>query len=132
MSASRRRHDLLSKRLDQFTRMLQALGEGDVSALHRTRVATRRLREILPVLELKAELADRLGKRLKKVTGQLGTVRELDVLSDLVAALKVSGRSDPQVLRQVTSMIGGERKQAREALEAKLPTRDLERMARKI
>ena len=132
MSASRRRYDLLDKRLEQFTRMLHALGEGDVRALHRTRVASRRLREILPVLQLKADLADRLGRRLKKVTVQLGAVRELDVISDLVDELKAGGRCDPQVLRHVASAIGGERAQAREALSARLPTRDLERIARKL
>jgi CHAD domain-containing protein len=112
--------------------MLQALGEGDVRALHRTRVASRRLREILPVLQLKPELAERLGRRLKKVTAQLGAVRELDVLSDLVEELKAGGQCDPQVLRHVASAIGGERAQAREALYARLPTRDLERIARKL
>jgi CHAD domain-containing protein len=112
--------------------MLQALGEGDVRALHRTRVATRRLREILPVLQLKAELADRLGRRLKKVTVQLGAVRELDVLSNLMEELKAAGRCDPQALRRVASAIGRERTQARKKLYAKLPTRNLERIARKL
>src|SRR5438045_809149 len=90
MSASRRRYDLLHKRLEQFTQMLHALGEGDVRALHRTRVASRRLREILPVLQLKPQLADRLGRRLKKVTAQLGEVRELDVLSTLIHELRAA------------------------------------------
>jgi CHAD domain-containing protein len=112
--------------------MLHALGEGDVRALHRARVASRRLREILPVLQLKAELAERLGRRLKKVTVQLGAVRELDVLSDLMDELKAGGRCDPQVLRHVASTIGGERAQGRKALYARLPTRDLERIARKL
>ena len=112
--------------------MLQALGEGDVRALHRTRVATRRLREILPVLQLKAELADRLGRRLKKVTAQLGAVRELDVLSNLVEELKAAGRCDPQALRRVASAIGRERTGARKKLYTRLPTRDLERIARKL
>ena len=47
-------YELLHKRLERFTRMLQALGEGDVRALHRARVASRRLREMLPVLQLDA------------------------------------------------------------------------------
>ena len=34
------------------------LGEGDVRAIHRTRVASRRLREILPVLQLKADVCE--------------------------------------------------------------------------
>src|SRR5258708_37368893 len=126
MSSSRRRYDLLHKRLDQFTRMLQAAGDGDVRALHRTRVATRRLREILPVLQLKPDLVHRLGRRLKKVTVQLGAVRELDVLATLLDELQSAGEGDPQVLRRVAAAIAVERAQARERFRAKLPTRELE------
>jgi len=132
MSASRRRYKLLQKRLDQFTRMLHGLGEGDVRALHRTRVASRRLREMLPVLQLRPDLAERLGRRLRKVTERLGAVRELDVLAALVVELQDSGRYDSQVLRRVASFIADERVRGRARLGAKLPTRELDRIARKL
>jgi CHAD domain-containing protein len=132
MSSSQGRYELLTKRLKQFTRLLHALGEGDVRALHRTRVASRRLREILPVLQLKAEVADRLGRRLKKVTGRLGEVRELDVLAELTAELQKSGEHDPQALRRVASVISAERLGARDRFGAKLPTNELQRIARKL
>ena len=112
--------------------MLHALGEGDVRALHRTRVASRRLREILPVLQLKPDLAGRLGRRLKKVRARLGAVRELDVLAVLVDELQSSGAWDAQVLRRVAASITGERAQARERFQAKPPTRELEQIARKL
>jgi hypothetical protein len=89
-----RRYDLLNPRLERFTRMLHGLVDGDVRALHRTRVASRRLREILPVLELDPDVARRLGRRLRKVTERLGVVRELDVLSSLIEELHESGRHD--------------------------------------
>ena len=112
--------------------MLHGLAEGDVRALHRTRVATRRLREILPVLQLKPDLAERLGRRLKKVTTRLGPVRELDVLGQLTDELEESGRHDAQVLRRVSAAIAGECRQAREHLYAKLPTGELRRIADKL
>src|SRR3954462_14962363 len=74
MQASTRRYDLLHKRLDRFTQMLQALDEGNLHALHQTRVASRRLREILPVLQVNPDVARRLGRRLRKVTQRLGAV----------------------------------------------------------
>ena len=80
MPGSPRRYDLLRTRLDRFTRMLHGVERGDVRAIHRTRVATRRLREVLPILQLDATLARKLGRRLKRVTERLGAVRELDVL----------------------------------------------------
>ena len=132
MSASRRRSDLLQKRLEQFTRLLHELQEGDVRALHRTRVASRRLREILPVLQLKHDLAVRLGRRLRHVTAELGRVRELDVLLAVVAELRESGRHDTQALRRVATALTTEQSEARERLESRLPMGELRRLARKL
>ena len=132
MSATRRRSDLLQKRLDQFTSLLHELGEGDNRALHRTRVASRRLREILPVLQLKADVSSRLGRRLKHVTAELGRVRELDVLQTLVGELRESGRYDVQALRRVALALAAEQAQAREELDDRLPVSELERLGRKL
>jgi CHAD domain-containing protein len=132
MAASIRRYDLLHKRLERFTQMLQGLDEGDVHALHQARVASRRLREILPVLQVDADVARRLGRKLRKVTQRLGTVRELDVLSLLIDELQASGRYDTQALRRIASAIGEERAHAREKLLTKLPTEELHRIAGKL
>jgi CHAD domain-containing protein len=112
--------------------MLQSLGEGDVRALHQTRVASRRLREILPVLQIDSDAARRLGRRLRKVTRQLGGVRELDVLSLLVDELAASGRYDGQVIGRVGAFIGDERKRARNRLLDKLPLGEFRRIAGKL
>jgi CHAD domain-containing protein len=127
-----RRYDLLNPRLERFTRMLHGLAEGDVRALHRTRVASRRLREILPVLELDPDVARRLGRRLRKVTERLGAVRELDVLSSLIEELHESGRHDSATLARLASAIAEARARARDRLFAKLPTGELRRIANKL
>jgi CHAD domain-containing protein len=132
MPASTRRYDLLHKRLEQFTRMLHGLDEGGIRALHRTRVASRRLREILPVLQVDAVLARRLGRRLRKVTRRLGAVRELDVLCLLIGELQESGRYDGPAIRRLAAAVGDERARARDRLLAKLPTGELHRIARKL
>ena len=62
MAASTQRHELLRKRLDRFTRLLPGLEQGDVEALHHTRVASRRLRELLPVLQLDHDTIHRLNE----------------------------------------------------------------------
>src|SRR3954469_17584609 len=132
MPASTQRYDLLHKRLERFTQMLQGLDEGDARALHQTRVASRRLREILPVLQVEPEVASRLGRRLRKVTQRLGTVRELDVLSLLVEELSASGRYDQHAMRKVAAFVGEERKRARGRLVEKLPVQELRRIAGKL
>ena len=48
--------------------MLQGVEDGDVDALHRARVASRRLREVLPVLQLDSDVARKLNRRLRKIT----------------------------------------------------------------
>jgi CHAD domain-containing protein len=112
--------------------MLQALREGDLLAMHRTRVASRRLREILPVLELDSSVAARLGRRLKSVTVELGSVRELGVLVNLVAELQDSGQFDSKTLRMIGNAIAKAYADARERLFERLPVDGIERLARKL
>jgi CHAD domain-containing protein len=132
MQASTRRYDLLHKRLDRFTQMLQGLDEGDVGALHQTRVASRRLREIIPVLQVNPGVARRLGRRLRKVTQRLGAVRELDVLSLLIEELTASGRYDLQAMKKVASAVAEDRKRVRSRMSDKLPIDELRHIAGKL
>jgi CHAD domain-containing protein len=112
--------------------MLHELEKGDVRALHRTRVASRRLRELLPVLELDAALARKLGRRLRRVTDGLGSVRELDVLSLLLDELHESGRHGSSGLSRIATSVVRERNGARKRLRSKLPVAELWRVAEKL
>ncbi len=133
MAASTQRHDLLRKRLERFTRLLPALSEGDVNAVHRTRVAARRLRELLPILQLGHDDTDKLSRRLRKVTLHLGTVRELDVLLILIDELHESRRHDHAALARVAEDVARERTRTREKLLGrKLPVNELKHIARKL
>ena len=60
---------------------------GEAAAVHRARVATRRLREALPVLDGERRGVRRLRKDLRRLTRALGPVRELDVTLGLVVRL---------------------------------------------
>ena len=60
---------------------------GEAVAVHRARVATRRLREALPVLDGERRGVRRLRKDLRALTRSLGPVRELDVTLGLVVRL---------------------------------------------
>lgn len=88
MSASRQRIELLRDRLKSFTRLLRQVEQGDVRAIHRTRVATRRLRELIPILQLDQRTSARLLRDLRKATRALGRVRELDVTLQLLTDLR--------------------------------------------
>src|SRR6266705_3310076 len=73
--SSTRRYDLLRSRLDRFTRTLHGVESGEIGAVHRVRVASRRLRELLPVLEIEQAGALYLPERLHRVRLALKKLR---------------------------------------------------------
>ena len=132
MPVSTTRSELLKKRVDQFTRVLHGVEKGDVRALHQARVSSRRMRELVPMLQLDRKAARKLGRRLRKVTSRLGNVRELDVLILLIDELHVSGRRGSGGLGRVGVRVSKGRDEARKKLFAHLPITEMARMARKL
>jgi CHAD domain-containing protein len=120
------------QQVDAFARELGRIHEWDIEALHRARVASRRLREWLPLLGMDSGTARKLGRRLRKVTRQLGTVRELDVLSLAIQDLATDRRCSPPALNRVGAEVADTRITARERLTAKLPLAKMERLARSL
>jgi CHAD domain-containing protein len=132
MPLSSTRSELLKKRLDQFTRVLSAVEQGEVRGLHRARVASRRLRELLPMLQLEHDKSRKLSRRLRKVTRRLGAVRELDVLLLLVEELHVARRGRSGSLGRVGISVAKDRDDARKRLEARLPIDRMRRLGEKL
>jgi CHAD domain-containing protein len=120
------------KRLDAFAQEFPNIDQGSVEAVHRTRVASRRLRELLPLLALDRETTRNLGRQLRKVTKRLGILRELDVLAPLIEELQPDSRYSSAALKQVSAAVACARDAARERLAAKLPTAKLERLADRL
>jgi CHAD domain-containing protein len=70
-----------------------------MASLHQARVATRRLREALPLLS-KGTKQKKLERRVRKLTQALGPVRELDVAVQLLDEIGESGEiARPAVTR---------------------------------
>ena len=69
---------LIRQRLAALVRTLPAAQRGDVASLHQARVATRRLREALPIVT-SGERQRKLDRKVRRLTRALGPVRELDV-----------------------------------------------------
>jgi len=126
------RSALLKHRLDRFTRVLQGVDSGDVRSLHRARVASRRLREVIPVLQLDSDIASKLGRRLRKVTKRLGVVRELDVLLQLIEELHETRPQHRHALRRVGLVVSKARDEARKRLADHQPVDEMWRVARKL
>jgi CHAD domain-containing protein len=132
MPVSPRRYELLQKRLRAFTEMLHSLREGDRRALHQTRVASRRLREILPVLQIHHDLSAGLERRLRKVTDRLGPLRDQDVLLGLLEQLAESERYSASAVKAIEITVVQRRRQLRDRLGVKNLTVETARIAKKI
>jgi CHAD domain-containing protein len=132
MAVSPTRYDLLRARLERFSHALPGVETRDIKAVHRTRVASRRLRELLPVLQLDRENAAKLSHQLRKVTRRLGPVREADVMLLLIAELHESGRFHTPTLRLVQDAVRARRHKMLEKLPDKASTTSLRRLERKL
>ena len=69
---------MIRQRIAALTRMLPGAREGDVTSIHQARVATRRLREALPLVA-RGRSAVKLARAVRRLTRAMGPVRELDV-----------------------------------------------------
>jgi CHAD domain-containing protein len=122
----------LHKRVRVFSHKSKHLYDGDADALHRIRIASRRLRELLPVLRLGAHTTRQLNRKLRKVTKRLGAVRDHDVLIGLIEVLQRDRRYSRNALQAVQAVVEDQRRSASERLETKLPPATLQKIARRL
>src|SRR5262249_15325712 len=92
----------------------------------------RRLRAVLPLLEMEEPAARKMDRRLRRVTNRLGQVRELDVLSLLLDELHESGHHDVRALRHVRASIANDRSRAHRRMVEDVPPGELRRIATKL
>jgi CHAD domain-containing protein len=96
---------------------------GDPEAVHKMRVATRRLRSTLKTFKksFEPDLAARVGPELKWLAGQLGEVRDGQVLGHkLIASVEGEGPGFEPVAERVRAHLDAKVAAGREALEQDL------------
>ena len=77
---------LINMRVNEFLGHLPGVRNGDVTSIHDARVATRRLRELVPLVGGEhAPHIDDLADGLRVAGRRLGRVRELDVMFETLA-----------------------------------------------
>ena len=117
---------LLRQRLVSLLKAMPAAQAGDEMSVHQARVASRRLREALPVLGARADAdaLDRADKRVRRITRALGPVRELDVTLLLLAELEGKGAAPTRAIARVREAVIEERqKRRRDMLDEIKPSR---------
>lgn len=112
-----------------LTRAMPAVRKGDAEALHQARVATRRLREALPMLG-EGHKARRLSRKVRSLTKAFGTVRELDVALETLDEIEAWGLPTAAVQR-LRRAVRQERGDTQPALLASLERCNVEKLGRK-
>ena len=81
---------LLLRQIEKFQELLPAVRDGGSTAIHDARVATRRMRELVPLVVggLMPSDTERLDRTLRKATRRLGRARDMEVMLETLADLE--------------------------------------------
>ncbi len=124
---------VIQQRIKALARHLPAARAGDEVALHQARVATRRIRESLPVIA--ADRPGRLRKAerlIRRLTEALGPVRELDVTLALLDEFQRARIADRESLGRVRSLMRDERQRVHAALVERIDDTDVAKLERRL
>jgi CHAD domain-containing protein len=121
---------LIRQRLAALTRVLPAAQRGDVRSLHLARVATRRLREALPLVS-SGTRGRKLGRAVRRLTRALGPVRELDVALINLDELERSGDVSSTAITRLREAIGEERRRVHAEMRRSIDRVDLGRLTKR-
>jgi CHAD domain-containing protein len=125
---------LLKQRLVSMLTAMPAAQAGDETSVHQARVASRRLRQALPLLGVHAddEAIDRAGKRVRRITRALGPVRELDVTLLLLGELSRNGAAPERAIARVRAAVAEERLERRRAMLAAITPSKLDKLRKRL
>lgn len=125
---------LLERRTRALNRQLAAAVAGKDTGVHQARVASRRLREALPVLTegLQHTHAGKANRKIRRLTQALGTVRELDVTLHLIDELVERPAIPRAALAEVRALVIEEREQRRAVMLQRLEHVDVGKLGRRL
>ncbi|OFW13128.1 MAG: hypothetical protein A3F70_03375 [Acidobacteria bacterium RIFCSPLOWO2_12_FULL_67_14] len=121
---------LIRQRLRALVRALPGAEKGEVEPIHRARVATRRLREALP-LALAHGRARKLERKVRRLTRALGPVRELDVALQTLDTLDTAS-VPAAALSRLRQVIRLERRRLHADMCREVTRVDLEKLRHRI
>jgi CHAD domain-containing protein len=113
---------------------LPAALEGEVAAIHKARVASRRVREALPVVLAQAppKQVRRIRRTVQRITRALGPLREIDVTLGLIAAEAEVHPDAAGALDDLRRQVVEERRRREAHLIDRLQAIDIEKLAYRV
>ena len=121
---------LIRQRLTALSRTLPGARKGDAHAVHQARVATRRLREALPLVA-PGRSGRALAKAVRRVTRALGPARELDVALLNLDQLRASGDVPEAAIARLWLLITEERRRLQTEVERRIGQWNLDKLQKK-
>jgi len=121
---------LIRQRLTALSRTLPGAQKGDVHAVHQARVATRRLREALPLVA-SGRSGKSLAKPIRRLTRALGPVRELDVALMNLEQLRASSDVPDGAIARLRQLVSEERLRLRSEMIQRISRVNVEKLQKK-
>jgi len=125
---------LWRKRLSELDAAWPEFLAGRPTGLHKTRVASRRIREAMPIVGACAPVAKvrKLGRKMRELTRYLGPIRELDVELEILDAGSKGDVPTGRALEMVRREIASQRQALRRDLTKHVPVADVRKLIKKL
>jgi CHAD domain-containing protein len=134
MTVQRLRDAVWLKRLSGINRLWKVARKGNPDGVHQLRVASRRIREALPIVSdgNHPRRVRRMQRTVRTLTRTLGPVRECDVSLLLLAAFERAHPADRSAIQLVRQAIVAQRKDLQERLRDHLDSLTPQELSRKL
>lgn len=125
---------LLARRARTLKRQLKLAAAGEGRGVHQARVASRRMREAIPVLSsgLQGTKAGKARKKIRRLTKALGAIRELDVSLGLIDELSRRETLPRAALEQVRAHVVRARDARQPIVEKRLARVNVAKLDRRL
>jgi CHAD domain-containing protein len=121
---------LIRQRMNALTRALPGARQGNPALVHQARVASRRLREALPLVAPGSK-GRKLERAARRLTRALGPVRELDVALEMLEGLTAGSQAPRGAIARLKQMVREERQRIHAEMCSRVDRVDVGRLRRR-
>lgn len=116
--------------MNALTRALPGARQGDPLLVHQARVASRRLREALPLVASGSK-GRKLERSARRLTRALGPVRELDVALEMLEGMTTGGEAPRGAITRLQQVVREERQRMHAEMCSRVSRVDIEKLRRR-